>query len=168
MCFTLGVFTNSVTQVLIEWLYSSLVDALVYCVVCHRHKWQLVWHHTAHTEQLRMKAMWLIGYGDISTTQRFPVCKNTLSRLGGGGGGKRPFYTLSQKFLLLFFFFFLNITAQMFLWIPYSQCLTIDNEGTCRNGGGGLDNPLGIQLCSKGVLGRVTPGDAQLTNALHS
>lgn len=106
MCFTLGVFTNSVTQVLIEWLYSSLVDALVYCVVCHRHKWQLVWHHTAHTEQLRMKAMWLIGYGDISTTQRFPVCKNTLSRLGGGGGGggKRPFYTLSQKFLLLFFF----------------------------------------------------------------
>lgn len=57
----------------------------------------------------------------------------------------------------------------MFLWIPYSQCLEIDNEGTCRNGGGGLDNnPLGIQLCSKGVLGQVTPGDAQLTNALHS
>lgn len=33
MCFTLGVFTNSVTQVLIEWRYSSLVDALVYCDV---------------------------------------------------------------------------------------------------------------------------------------
>jgi hypothetical protein len=31
-----------------------------------------------------------------------------------------------------------------------------------------MDNPLGIQLCSKGVLGQVVPGDGHLTNALHS
>lgn len=85
----------------------------------------------------------------------------------GVGVGVRDHFILYLKSFCFFFFFF-NITAQMFLWIPYSQCLEIDNEGTCRNGGGGLDNPLGIQLCSKGVLGQVTPGDAQLTNALHS
>lgn len=82
--------------------------------------------------------------------------------VGWGLGEKRPFYTASK---VCFFY----TTEQIFLWIPYSQSFMIDNEGSCRNGGGGgTDNPLGIQLCSKGVLGQVVPGDGHLTNALHS
>lgn len=57
----------------------------------------------------------------------------------GGGRGRRDFYTLISKV-----FVSLYITGQIFLWIPYSQSFMIDNEGFCRNGGGGTYNPLSV------------------------
>lgn len=60
--------------------------------------------------------------------------------------GRDHFYTVSKVFVCLY------ITGQIFLWIPYSECVVIHNEGSCRNGGGGTDNPSGIQLGSKGHL----------------
>lgn len=91
----------------------------------------------------------------------FSCLQNTLSRLGGGAE-ETILYSVSEVFVSFY------IAGQIFLWIPYSQGFPIDNEGSCRNGGGGTSNPLGIQLCSKGVLSQVMPGDGHLTNALHS
>lgn len=74
------------------------------------------------------------------------------AHLAGWRGGERPLYTVSKVFVCLY------ITRQIFLWIPYSECFVIHNEGSCRNGGGGTDNPSGILLCSKGHLVESCPG----------
>lgn len=140
MCFTLGIFTNSVTQVLIQWFPSSLVDAHVRCVTDTNDSWfgtveltqkGSIWKYVTNW-------IWESKYHSFSWLQK-PTWQV-------GGVGKRPLYTVSKVFVCLY------ITGQIFLWIPYSECFVIHNEGSCRNGGGGTDNPSGILLCSKGHL----------------
>lgn len=54
--------------------------------------------------------------------------------VGWGVGGEETILYCLKSFCFLFFFY---MTEQIFLWIPYSQGFMIDNEGSCRNGGGG-------------------------------
>lgn len=102
-------------------------------LLCHGHSDSWLGTIQLTTERLHMKATRLIGHGNISTTQGFPVWKKKK-----GWGEKRP--------LCLFVF---TLTGKYFLWTPYAQGFVIHNDGSCRNGGGGTEHPLRIQPGSK-------------------
>lgn len=94
----------------------------------------------------------------------FLFAKTLLVGWGGRGGEKRPFYTVSEVFVFCFFTL-LNKYFCGFLTLKASWSTMKDPAGT--EAAAGTDNPLGLQLCNKGVLGRVVPGDGRM-HSLHS
>lgn len=72
-------FTNSVTQVLMNLLSRCL------SVICVMNINDSQFGTLSLTQTFCMKAMWVIWYGNIITTHRFPVCKKALSRFGKEG-----------------------------------------------------------------------------------
>lgn len=107
MCFTLGIFTNSVTQVLIQWLPSSLVDAHV-CYVSQTQMTVGLAPYNSHKkgsyESYVINWIWEYKYHSM-----FSCLQKTLL---ASGCRERSSDAVLKVFVWLF------ITGQIFLWIP--------------------------------------------------